>query len=425
MCTAFPWLLALLVPVRAQPAAGTDWPNFRGPHNAAVSQDKGLPIKWSDQDNVVWKTALPGPGSSSPIVWGNRVFVTCYTGYGLPGGNAGEQKNLKRHLLCLDRKKGMILWDRAVDAKLPETRYSGYIELHGYASSTPATDGKQVYVFFGKSGVLAYDFEGKRAWQANVGSGTDGWGSATSPVLYKDLVIVNASVESGALVALRKKDGKEAWKLPGISRAWNSPVLVDVPDGRQEIAVRVPTSLVGVDPATGKKLWYFSGFHDGYVTPTVVAHDGVVYSLGGRFEGMAVAVKAGGKGDVTNTHKVWTKHLGGFGPIPSPAFYNGYIYWVGDVGAANCVQAKNGEKVYNQRIPSSGTLYASVVIGDGHIYAVSRKKGTFVLAAKPKYELLAQNSFAADQSIFNASPAIGGGQLFLRSDKFLYCLGKK
>src|SRR5262249_966517 len=143
-------------------AAGADWPSFRGPKSSALSPEKGLPEKWGDKENLVWKVELPGPGGSSPVVTGDRVFVTSYTGYGLDDDDAGKQKDLKRHLLCIDRKKGSILWDKAVDAKLPESPYQGNINLHGYATSTPATGGKQVYVFFGKSGVFAYDFAGKQ-----------------------------------------------------------------------------------------------------------------------------------------------------------------------------------------------------------------------------------------------------------------------
>jgi outer membrane protein assembly factor BamB len=388
-----------------------------------VSAEKGLPVKWSDQDNLVWKTPLPGPGGSSPIVSGDRVFVTCYTGYGVPGEREDDQKDLKRHLLCLDRNKGTVLWDKAVAAKLPETNYRSYITLHGYASSTPATDGKLVYAFFGKTGVFAFDFQGQQVWQADVGTRTDGWGSATSPVLYKDLVIVNASVESGALIALSKKDGKEVWRCPGVTRSWNSPVLVDVEGGRQELVVRVQRSLLGVDPATGKKLWHCDGFRDSYVCPTVVAQGGIVYSLGGRFEGVAAAVKAGGKGDVTDTHVVWSRRQGG--PIPSPALFGEHLYWVSDNGSASCVTAKGGDKVYTERLRGSGTLYASIVIADGKIYAVSRTNGTYVLAAGPKFEVLAHNVINTDKSIFNGSPAVDKGQLLLRSDQFLYCIGKK
>jgi outer membrane protein assembly factor BamB len=405
-------------------AGAVDWPNFRGAKSSGVSTDKGLPLKWNEKENLVWKTALPGPGASSPIVWGDRVFVTCYTGYGIPGDEGGEQKDLKRHLLCLDRKKGTILWEKKVEAKLPETPYGGFLALHGYASSTPVTDGERVYVFFGKSGVFAFDFKGKQLWQASVGTGTHGWGSASSPVLYKDLLIVNAGVESGSLVALKKKDGTEEWKAGGVGGTWNSPVLVDGKDGKEELVVRATRSLLGFDPAKGKKLWHCDGFRDGYVCPTVVAKGGVVYSLGGRFEGMNAAVKAGGEGDVTDTKQVWAKKMGG-GSICSPALYGDHLYWVADSGMAYCVKAKDGEKVYSERLRASGTLYASITIADGKIYAVSRTKGTFVLPARPKFEVLAHNTFDSDKSVFNGSPAVSKGQLLIRSDKYLYCIGKK
>jgi outer membrane protein assembly factor BamB len=413
----------LVVAFLAVSSLAADWPSFRGPHSSAVSEEKGIATTWSDTENLVWKTNLPGPGSSSPILWGDKVFLTCYTGYGIPGDKAGDSKNLKRHLLCLDRKKGTILWDKEIEAKLPESKYGGYGALHGYATSTPVTDGQRIYVFFGKSGVFAFDFQGKELWQASVGTRTDNWGSATSPVLYKDLVIVNASVESGSLVALKKKDGMEEWKATGVGRTWNSPVLVDVNGGKQELVLRGTKSLLGFDPASGKKLWHCDGFNDGYVCPTVVARDGVVYSLGGRFDGTNVAVKAGGEGDVTSTHLLWSKKLGQ-GSISSPALYRDHLYWVADNGTAVCLNARDGEKVYSERLKNSGTLYASITIADGKIYAVSRTKGTFVLGAAPKFEQLAHNTFASDKSIFNGSPAVSDGQLFLRSDKCLYCIGK-
>lgn len=423
MCTRSRLLLTVLIFPLSLAAAWADWPNFRGPHNSGVGADKGLPVKWSDGENVVWKTRLPGPGASSPIIWKDRVFVTCYTGYGTPGEDEGDPKDLSRHLLCLDRAKGTILWDKAIRARLPEAPYERYLALHGYASSTPATDGKLVYVFFGKSGVFAYDFAGQQVWQRDVGAGTHGWGSATSPLLYKDLVLVNASVESGTLVALNKKDGKPAWRYAGVGGSWDSPVLVNAPGGRQEIVLRVPQSILGIDPATGKRLWHCEGFNDSYVCPTVVAKDGIVYSLGGRFKMITAAVKAGGDGDVTRTHKLWTKQLGG--PIPSPALYKDHLYFVNDSGSANCINAEDGARVFQKQLNGSGTVYASITIADGKIYAVSRQNGAYVLAARPKAEVLAHNTFASDKSIFNGSPAVSDGRLFLRSDKYLYCIGKK
>jgi outer membrane protein assembly factor BamB len=402
-------------------AGSADWPSFRGPHSSGVSEDKDLPTTWSEKENLVWKTALPGPGGSSPIIIGDRIFLTCWSGYFLPGEGAGDEKKLKRHLVCLDRKKGTILWDKDVAAVLPEAKLDRNGSLNGYASSTPVSDGERVYVFFGKTGVLAFDFEGKQLWQTSVGTGRNNWGSASSPVLYKDLVIVNASVESQSLVALNKKDGKEAWKCPDIGRAWNSPVLVDVKDGKQELVIRVTKSILGIDPATGNKLWHCDGFRDGYVCPTVVARDGVVYSLGGRFQGANVAVKAGGEGDVKT---IWSTTMGG-GSISSPALHGDLLYWVHDGGTAHCVKTKNGEKVYSERLKNTGTIYASLTIAGDKMYAVSRNKGTFVLAAGPEFKQLGHNTFEDDKSIFNGSPAVSKGQLFLRSDKYLYCIGKK
>jgi outer membrane protein assembly factor BamB len=414
----------LFLPAAPADAKGDNWPGFRGPHETGASTQTGLPTKWSDTENLRWKTKLPGPGGSSPITFGDRVFVTCYTGYGIPADDDGDPKNLKRHLLCLDRKKGTILWDKEVAAKLPESRYNPpYITLHGYASSTPVTDGERVYVFFGKSGVFAFDFSGKELWHADVGTRTHVWGSATSPVLYKDLVIVNASVESEALIAFQIKDGKEAWKCPGTKGSWNSPVLVDVAGGKKELVMRAPGSVLGVDPASGKKLWHVDVVRDLYVCPTVVANDGIIYSLGGRFQGLTVAIKAGGQGDVTATHKLWSKRLGG--PIPSPVLVGENLYWVSDDGTAYCVKAKDGSKVYQERLKNAGRIYASAAIADGKIYVVTREKGTFVLAAKPKFEVLAHNVFESDRSIFNGSPAISKGELLLRSDTHLYCIGNK
>jgi len=175
------------------PAFAGDWARFRGPEGSGISPDtQPLPVKWSEAENMRWKRKLPGPGSSSPIVVGRRVFVTCWTGYGTDRDNVGEQKDLRRHLICFDRGTGNVLWDRSVEPVLPEDPYSGMFTQHGYASHTPVSDGQQVYVFFGKTGVLAFDMEGKKLWQTSVGtgSGSNGWGTASSPILYKNLVIV-------------------------------------------------------------------------------------------------------------------------------------------------------------------------------------------------------------------------------------------
>jgi outer membrane protein assembly factor BamB len=381
-----------------------------------------LPTKWSDKDNVAWKVKLPGPGSSSPIVWGNKVFVTCYSGYGI--SKDGDPEKLRRHLLCLDRKDGTILWNKEIAAKLPEQAYTGFMVEHGYASSTPITDGQRIYVFFGKTGVFAFDFTGKQLWHADVGGGTDKWGSATSPVLWKDLVIVNAAVESGSLVAIDKNSGKEVWRTPGIDVCWTSPLVVDLGGGKQEIVVNQPGGIVGYDPAKGEKLWHCEGLGTKWPCSSPVAKGDLVY-YGYAAPGVTptmVAVRAGGKGDVSKTNVVWRQKAAP--NIASPVLLGENLYWVN--GTAFCLNAKSGDIIYQERMYDTKFAgeYVSVVAGDGKVFALTRDKGLWVLAAGGKFEKLAHNQLD-DSSIFNGSPAISDGQIFLRSNAYLYCIGKK
>jgi outer membrane protein assembly factor BamB len=398
-------------------ARADDWLQFRG-QGFGRSQDKGLPVAWSADSNIAWKTPMPGAGTSSPIVVGNRIFLTCYSGYGLNKDEPGEIDKLKLHILCLDRAGGKILWSREVPVLLPETPYKGFNALHGYASSTPVSDGKSLYVFFGKSGVFAFDLDGEKLWHVGLGKNKHGWGSATSPLLYDDLLIVNASVESGALYALDKKTGKEVWKAKDISSSWSSPVLVDVKGKGTELVVSGSKKILAFDPKTGKEIWHADSFN-WYVCPTVVAHDGVIYALQNS---TCVAVKAGGAEDVTKTHTLWQTKFGS--TVTSPVYHEGHVYWPGN--PVYCLNAKDGEAVYKERLkPGPDQFYGSPTVADGKIYCVSRTKGVFVLEASPKFKLLAHNTLDLDTSVFNASPVVSNSQLLLRSDRFLYCIGKE
>jgi outer membrane protein assembly factor BamB len=400
-------------------ARGEDWPQFRGADGLGVSSDKGVPVTWGPGKNVLWKVELPGAGGSTPVVFGGRIYVTCYSGYGEPGRRGGDMEGLKRHLVCLDRA-GKVLWDREVRAKLPEQ--PTIREDHGYASNTPAVDGERVYAFFGKSGVYAFDHDGKRVWHADVGSGLSGWGSAASPVLCGELVIVNASVESESLVALDRKTGKEVWRARGIRESWNTPLLVTPARGKQELVVAIHGKVLGFDPASGDALWSCATDIGWYMVPSLVTHEGVVYCIGGRTGG-ALAVRAGGRGDVTETHRLWKIDKGS--NVPSPVFHKGHLYWAHEkLGIAYCAEARTGRIVYEERLPRAGQIYASTVLIDGKLYYVNRGGRTFVVAAGPKFELLAVNELG-DRGRFNASPAVAGGRLLLRSDRFLYCIGKE
>ena len=398
-------------------APSADWPNFRGPSGMGASASE-LPVEWSETENIAWKTPLPGAGASSPIVLGDHIYLTSFTGYLVPGEDRGSLDQLTRHLICLNRE-GKILWDTPVKAKLPE---EDQIRDHGYAANTPAADADRIYAFFGKTGVFAFDHDGNRLWQADVGSNTSGWGSAASPLLYEDLVIVNASVESESLVALDRKSGEEKWRAGGINESWNTPVIVQTADGADELVVAKHGKVLGFDPKSGDQLWSCDTDITWYMVPCAVASKGIVYVLGGRSGVAALAVKAGGRGDVTETHRLWTSQKGS--NVTSPVFLNDHLYWMHEkLGIAYCAHGESGEIKYEERVNRAGQIYGSALLAGDRIYYLNRSGQTFVVAASPQFELLASNDLGRGGS-FDSSPAVMGDQLLIRSDEFLYCIGK-
>lgn len=414
---------ALVTTLTGPSATAEDWMQFRGPNSAGVGEATGLPTTWSATENVVWKTELPGPGGSSPIVVGDKVYITSYSGYAESIDDPGNVNDLMRHVLCLDRASGKVVWSKDFKAKMPESDYvGGNNTRHGYATSTPVSDGENVYVFMGISGVHAFGLDGTEKWTANVGSGTDGWGSATSPVLHKNLLIINASVESDTLVALDKSTGKEVWRSEGVKRAWCSPVLVEA-NGKTEVVLNLPNTVAAYDAETGTALWTCDGVPDSYVCPSVIAKDGIVYAIGGR-RSEAVAIKAGGKGDVTGTHLLWRTREGN--NVTSPVLLDGYLYWLHESrGKAYCLNAETGEVVYEADLdPKPGLLYASITAADGKLYAPSQDGGTFVITAGPTFEQRAVNTFADDTSRVNGSIVVSHNQLLMRTDKAIYCIGE-
>ncbi|MCI0641686.1 MAG: PQQ-binding-like beta-propeller repeat protein [Gemmataceae bacterium] len=402
------------------PLAHADWPGFRGV-SGGLASDKGLPVEWGAEKNVVWKIKLPGPGSSSPIVWKDRVYVTCYSGYGLKKGDKSDIANLRRHLLAVECKTGKIVWDRPAPPLLPETEYTGNITEHGYASSTPVTDGERIFVFHGRSGVFAFDKQGKQLWHKEVGSGLNSWGSAASPILAGNKLIVNAGVEGDSLIAFDKISGDEVWRAKGIGHCWSTPVLVELPGGKQEIVLSVQSALYGFDLATGEKLWECEGPSTATASSTPVTRDGVVFAIGAGFEGRSsIAVKAGGRGDVTKTHVLWRQKIGA--NHCSPVLVDGRLHWVS--GRAICLDAKTGAIIQEKDLYGARQEYVSAVAADGKIIAFTRRDGAFVLDANRGFEKIAHNDLG-DNSTFNSCPAISDGNLFVRSNAFLYCLGQK
>ena len=427
-------------------ALAADWPRFRGPNGTGISDDS-VPTEWSDTKNLKWKRELPGPGLSSPIVVGERVFVTCWSGYGTSLGDQGDIENLRRHLICIDRSSGEILWQKSVEPVLPEEPYRGMFAQHGYASHTPVSDGEHVFAFFGKTGVFAFDMDGNQLWQHGVGTEDDDrhWGSASSPILYKNLVIVPATTESQALVALNKATGDEVWRKEarGFGSTWGTPLIVDLADGRQEIVFAVPYEIWAFDPETGKLNWYSESVDSDSMCSSAIEHDGIVYAIEGR-SGGSVAIRTGGSGNVTESHVVWSGRERG--RISSPLYYEGRIYWVTG-GIANCLDAATGERIYQARLQRSsargeqanrgesggrgfgggrggagGQDYSSPIIAGDKMYYFSRSGEATVIKLGTEYEQLASNRFESDTSDFSATPAISDGQMFIRSNAYLYCI---
>lgn len=445
-------MFALLVLISSSVQA--DWMRFRGPNGSGVSDEKqATPAEWSPQKNLKWKVALPGPGSSSPIIVGDQVFVTCWSGYGMNRNDLGDQKDLKRHLVCLDRKSGKILWDKTVGPVLPEDVYTGMFAEHGYASHTPTSDGKRVYAYFGKSGAVAFDLEGNQLWQTIVGDELDPrrWGSSSSPVLYKDLLIVTATAESEAIVALNKETGKEVWRQEssGFNSTWGTPILVKHGDQRTDLVIGVPYEIWGLSPDTGKLRWYCEAMPTETYCSSVIAQNGVVYGIEGRGGG-SIAVRANGKGDVTKSHVLWSGRDAN--RIETPVIYQDRIYFFSR-GIANCIDAKTGERIFRGRLEQGdavaadgreepaenrfggrggrggggfrGSDYSSPIVADGKVYYTSRSGETYVIKASDKLEPISVNRLTNDNEDFSASPAVSDGDLFIRSDKHLYCVGAK
>ncbi|MDG1874721.1 MAG: PQQ-binding-like beta-propeller repeat protein [Mariniblastus sp.] len=399
---------------------GEDWPQFRGPSGNASSADS-TPTQWSDTKNLIWKTKIPGRGSSSPIVIGDKIFLTSYTGYGMHDDDPGEKTELRLNTLCFERTSGKMIWNKSIEASANEQEFARRLPDHGYASGTPTSDGKAIYAFFGVSGAVAFDLNGKQLWHNDeLGTSTTGFGSASSPVVHQDLVYINASIECKTLFALDKKTGKVVWKKEDIDRSWSSPCLAANKNGVTELIINQKFKVLGLDPKTGKELWTCDGIED-YVVPVPVAKNGIIYCLGGRGN-KAMAIQLGGQGDVTDTHRLWIINIGA--NVTSPVLHQGHLYWASDKGIANCINASNGETIYRERMPTKARVYASIIRAGDHLYLPTRDNGVWVLPAKPDFKAIALNKIESDKTLFNASPAVSHHQLLIRSDKFLYCIGE-
>jgi len=403
-----------------------NWPGWRGPSGDGVSAGKGIPTKWSSTENIAWRIAVPGEGHSSPIVWGDKVFLT----------SSLTEKN-KRILLCIDRLSGQTVWQRDVVQSPPETIH----RLNSRASGTPATDGKQVYVTFmraegdkviapnvgserlitpGKIIVAAYDLDGNEKWKTNVGDFVSAHGFNTCPVLFEDSVILNGDHDGDAyLVALDRQSGRERWRTrrENKTRSYVTPIIREI-DGITQMILSGSLCVASYDPRNGKRHWIVDGPTEQFVASMV--YDGkYVFATGGYPERHTLAIRPGGKGNVTDTHIAW-RTTRGAAYVPSPIISGRYLLMVADSGIASCFEARTGKRHWMERLP--GGHSPSPVSADGLVYFVSDRGVTTIIRPSETFAVIAKNELGEPVS---ASPAISQGQIFLRTHQHLYCIGSK
>ncbi|REK15562.1 MAG: serine/threonine protein kinase [Planctomycetota bacterium] len=425
-------LNAIVVLSTISPLCAGEWDRFRGPNGSGIMDGQAPPWQWSSEKNLKWKAPLPGKGSSSPIVSGDRIFVTCYTGYGLDLKRPGNPEDLVRHLIALDRSTGQEVWRASIASSAEEDPYKGFITQHGYASSTPVTDGSNVFVLLGKSGLFAFDREGKQLWHTELGTESDPakWGDGSSPIIFGDLVIVDAGVLGNRFVGVEKSTGQIAWSVedPSFTNCWATPTPVRV-GGSDQILFHVPKKVMAVDPTTGSMIWTAASPLDDAACGSIVTKDGNAYLMGSR-AGHALAIKCGGEGDVSSTNKLWqTRVQAG---ISTPVIVGDNLYWANG-GIFFAARLSTGEYVYKQRLPRLGgptggfpnADYSSPIVVGGNIILFTRNGESYVVKPGDEFQLVAHNpAFEGDASAFSATPAASDGELFVRSESNVYCIGK-
>ena len=416
--------VASIVCVLLWPAAAENWPQWRGPSLNGVSGEKNLPLRWSATDNVTWKLALPAWSGSTPVVWGDRIFLNVAEDLKIRTGD-----NL--HLWCVDRARGTVLWKRPLGG-------GNHQEMkQNMSSPSPVTDGTHVWAMTGTGVLKAFDFNGTEKWsrdiQKDYGRFGLNWGYGSSPLLHGDALYVQVlhgmrTHDPSYLLRIDTATGRTVWRVerPTPARfespdAYTTPALLRY-GASTEIVVTGGDVVTGHDPATGKELWRASGLNpsnDGsnrIVASPVISGD-MIYAP--SRERPMLALKAGGRGDVTKSHVLWSFN---YGPdVPTPVTDGTYIYTVNDRGIMFCLDAKTGKEIYGRQRLRPATYSGSPVLADGKIYITNEDGLTSVIKAGPVFQILAEND-VDDYTL--SSPAVSDGQIFIRTAKFLYCIGR-
>lgn len=419
-------------------AADDDWPRWRGPNEDGIARGDA-PLEWSDTKNIAWKATIPGRGHSSPVIWGDKIFVTTAVpteaaapaaapsdaGSGLrqrgAGGGAGAGREHKFVVLCLNRHTGKVLWERVATVARPHEGYHG--RYGSFASCSPVTDGKRVYAFFGSRGLYAYDLNGNLAWKKDFPPMKMRlqFGEGAAPGLDGDRLFLKFDQEEGShVIAVDKNSGKELWRVDRDEQSsWSQPVVI-THNGRKQVVVSASNKVHSYDPATGKIIWEASGLGSN-VIPNPVKDGPLVLVMSGHRSPNLLALRLGREGDLTGTDAIaWTNDRGN--PYSSsPVLHEGKVYFVTDNGVLSCFNSQTGEAYYRQqRLPKPYTFKSSPVGVNGKLYLATEDGDVVVVKMGEKYEVLNVNTLT-DQ-MFIASPAVAGGSLYLRGQETLYCI---
>lgn len=409
------WFSILIPLVCISMARAGNWPTWRGPDGLGITQETGLPVRWSTQENVVWRVDLPEPGNSTPIVWGDRLFLT-------------QPIEKDRTLMCFDRKDGSLLWKSGTTYNLPDRTHS----TNPYCSPSPVTDGERVYTWFGSAGVFCYDFDGKEVWKVDLGVQDHEWGTGTSPILYEDLFILQFGPGNREfLIALDKKSGQEVWRVDPphkkdwegkdkseeLHGSWSTPLVIQNGD-RDDLVVYWPHVAVGYDPKTGEERWRWGGFGD-LVYANPLWGEGVLIGLGG-YGGPSFAIRLSKIESLMEARLWWEKksrYRLGAGIVREGHFY------VPDMGGlVQCYDLLTGEEIWNERLFSSGAQsgsWSSLVLSEDNLYLLNKEGDAFIFKASPKFELVATNSLGEPT---NSSIVPAYGNLFIRTHEGLWCI---
>src|ERR1051325_9613644 len=407
----------LCVLVRLAAAGEGDWPYWRGPNRDGMARGDA-PLRWSDTEHIAWKTTVPGRGFSSPVVWGDRIFLTTAVPTNGATGGLVEHKFI---VMCLNRKTGKLLWEKVARVATPHQTH--HAQYGSFASNSPVTDGKHLIAFFGSRGLYCYTMAGELVWQKDFGElrmfmnfGEGAW----TVLDGEKLVVVLDHEGESFIVALDKNTGRELWRTPRQGNTnWSGP-YVTTHAGRKQVVVSASRESCGYDLETGKRIWWAKGLGQNTI-PQPVAFDGMVFVMSGFRNPNLMAIRLGQEGDLSGTEAIVWQNQRGNSYTPSPVLYEGKLYVITDTGMLSCFDAKTGKPYYQQeRLPKPYSFKASPVGANGKLYLASENEDVIVVRLGEKFEVLATNTLK-DQ-MFIGSPAIVEGEIYLRGQNTLFCI---